>query len=369
MNTPSSKYLTSESDADLDRPTEQSRRGEDLDRRRVPRTVIRGESSHTLTRYRKLKNGVSIPIDVPIPRAGVSETAALTDWLNITFPLSHTHEAVGTFFKEFNKVTGERFWSVIERPGGLHGWKRSYKLGETTAMFAIGGQNGTAFLSLPGEACALFTQQAWLDLTHLMNSKYQGKITRWDGAVDDFKGLHSVDWAVDQYEKGEFSTGGNKSTCCQHGNWICPDGRGRTFEVGRRKNGKMMRIYEKGKQLGDSNSPWVRWELELHSKDREIPWDVLTNIGGYVAGSYKVMKWIKDEASRIATIKKTTEISYNHLIGHASRAYGPLVNVMLDREDGHEAVIDLLRTNGFPKRLKMPDIPDENIKSQVSENE
>lgn len=46
-----------------------------------------------------------------------------------------------------------------------------------------------------------------------------------------------------------------------------PDGRGRTFYVGRRENGKLLRVYEKGKQLGAENSPWVRIELELHNKD------------------------------------------------------------------------------------------------------
>ncbi len=47
-----------------------------------------------------------------------------------------------------------------------------------------------------------------------------------------------------------------------------------------------MRIYEKGKQLGDPESPWVRWELELHNTDREIPFDVLLQPGRYVAGAY-----------------------------------------------------------------------------------
>jgi DNA relaxase NicK len=45
--------------------------------------------------------------------------------------------------------------------------------------------------------------------------------------------------------------------------------------VGKRKNGKLLRVYEKGKQLGDESSPWVRWELELHNRDRVIPWEVL----------------------------------------------------------------------------------------------
>lgn len=357
MNTPNQFDAPSKSELACDRPTEHSRRGQDCEQVRAPRTVIRGESFTTRTVYKCLSGGNSIPIDIPVPRPGVSGKAALTDWLNVTFPLSHTAESLRKFFDEFNQITGNRFWSVVERSGGLHGWKTSFKFGDTSAMFAIGGQRGTAFLSLPGEACALFTDQAWQDFIILMNSVYNGKITRWDGAVDDFQGIHSIDWAVQQYKDGQFSTGGNKPKCCQHGNWICPDGRGRTFEVGIRKNGKMIRIYEKGKQLGDIKSPWVRWELELHNKDRVIPWEVLTNIGGFVAGSYKVMSWVQDETCRVATLSKTAEISYEHLVRHANRAYGPLINVMVHHEGSLETVVAKLWSNGVPKRLRLPDLP------------
>ena len=53
------------------------------------------------------------------------------------------------------------------------------------------------------------------------------------------------------YLTGQFNAGGNKPSCSQQGNWIEADGSGRTFYVGKRKNGKLLRVYEKGKQLGD----------------------------------------------------------------------------------------------------------------------
>ena len=53
-----------------------------------------------------------------------------------------------------------------------------------------------------------------------------------------------------------------------------------------------MRVYEKGKQLGDTSSPWVRWELELHNRDRIIPWDVLLEPGKYLAAAYPCMDWV-----------------------------------------------------------------------------
>jgi phage replication initiation protein len=102
-------------------------------------------------------------------------------------------------------------------------------------------------------------------------------------------GYPSVDDAVQFYLTDQFTAGGNKPSCSQQGNWIEADGSGRTFYVGKRKNGKLLRVYEKGKQLGDNTSPWVRWELELHNRDRIIPWDVILEPGKYLAASYACM--------------------------------------------------------------------------------
>ena len=73
--------------------------------------------------------------------------------------------------------------------------------------------------------------------------------------MDRFDGNPSVDDAVTFYQSNQFNAGGNRPSCSQLGNWIVPDGSGRTFYVGKRKNGKLLRVCEKGKQLGDSESP------------------------------------------------------------------------------------------------------------------
>ncbi len=125
--------------------------------------------------------------------------------------------------------------------------------------------------------------------------------------------------------------------------------------VGNRKNGKLIRIYEKGKQLGDPSSPWVRWEVELHAKDRAIPWDVLLHPGEYVAGAYPCLSWVSDRASRIQTIKEQDSITYDRLKQVASTSYGALLHVMLQREGSAERVIELLKREAVPKRLSSTD--------------
>lgn len=175
--------------------------------------------------------------------------------------------------------------------------------------------------------------------------------------MDDYTGIHNVDWAVQLYKEGKFNAGGNEPSCDQRGNWIKPDGKGRTFYVGKRENGKLLRVYEKGMQLGKLYDPWVRWEVELHNTGRIIPFDVLLKPGKYVAGAYpKTLGWIQEEMQRIRTIIKTGKISYGALTDHAARAYGKHVNAMMAVEGSAEKVVEKLRRDGIPSRLDTPSL-------------
>jgi len=134
---------------------------------------------------------------------------------------------------------------------------------------------------------------------------------------------------------------------------VSPTGLGRTLYVGRRENGKLLRVYEKGKQLGDKDSPWVRWEVEMHNIDRVIPWDVLLAPGRYVAGSYPALSWVQADASRIKTLRKTDGITYARLVRHARQSVGKLVHTMVKREGSAEAAVTLISREGTPKRLEL----------------
>lgn len=209
-------------------------------------------------------------------------------------------------------------------------------------------------LSLSGEACHLVSN--WKRLISLLRDGLGGQISRWDGAVDDYTGAHGVDTALQMYDAGQFNSGGNQPTCEQRGNWRKPDGKGRTLYVGKRENGKMARVYEKGMQLGAPWHPWVRWEIELHNKDRFIPFEVLLEPGKYVAGAYPAFGWVREEMQRIPTIQKTAKISYDFLTHHASSAYGKHINVMMEKEGSAEKVIEKLRRDGIPSRLDTPSL-------------
>jgi len=328
-----------------------------------PRLVIRGESSEENNpeqggeRYEFRTRGTRPHlVAIPIPKSDGNPYAAITDYLNVSFPFTVSDENIRDLRLSLTSYLGTALGGLRERNKGLHGYKRSFAFDEGGALFACGGQAGTGYLSLPGEACA--TIPSWRDAVYFFRDVLQARITRWDGAVDDYHGTHTVDDAVAWYLSGGFNAGGNKPSCSQAGNWIEPDGRGRTFYIGRRENGKYMRVYEKGKQLNFSSSPWVRFELELHNTDREIPFEVLLEPGKYVAGAYPCMAWVQEEASRIRTIQKTAEIGYHHLSHYLSVAYGRHLNVMLEIEGSPEKVIEKLRRDGLPARLHLPIVPD-----------
>lgn len=327
-----------------------------------PRLVIRGESLRTETpldegeSYELVsRGGKAALISTPIPSQDTEPFAAITDYLNCTFPFNSSD--LPFVLNDLFNLLGSNFSPAIDRGKGLHGYQQSFKLGISTAFFAYGGQRGTAFISLPSGACGLV--QDWPEFVNLMRDKYGARITRWDGAVDDYQGAHSVDYAVQLYRDGLFSNGGNKPKCRESGSWLEPDGSGRTLYIGKRENGKMLRVYEKGMQLGAKWHPWVRWEVELHNVDRFIPWEVLLEPGKYVAGSYpKALNWVQDEMLRIRTIQKTVEIGYDYLTHYASVAYGKLISVMLEVEGTPEKVLAKLVREGIPKRMDVLCIPD-----------
>ncbi len=205
----------------------------------APRTVIRGESIKNKKKNNKEKKK-SINNN--------QSYAAITDWLNVSFPFYPEINDPLQFFNSFSEATRGNFGGMTDQQRGLHGWEHSFRFDYGGVMFAFGGQRNTAFLSMPGEGCSYITE--WQTLVSFLRDKLQARITRWDGAVDDFKGFHSIDYAVDIYKQGSFKQGGRNPNPRVHGNWITQDDLGRTFEVGNRKNGKLIRIYEKGKQLG-----------------------------------------------------------------------------------------------------------------------
>ncbi|MCB5187511.1 replication initiation factor domain-containing protein [Methylobacillus caricis] len=158
-----------------------------------------------------------------------------------------------------------------------------------------------------------------------------------------------------QNTEGASNNGGRTPDIEHRGNWKNPNGKGRTLYVGHRSNGRYFRGYEKGKQLGDPNSPWIRLEVELKSVDRIIPLDILKQPQDYFAAAYPLLSRFSREPQRIDTIRKTTQISYERTKKWLKRQCGAALHLMLNVEGNAERVLDLIMREGkIPKGILPP---------------
>ncbi|PID50319.1 MAG: hypothetical protein CR991_02080 [Proteobacteria bacterium] len=259
--------------------------------------------------------------------------------------------------------------------GGMNGYKTSrsfcYSDGRpynNLGFLAWGGNAGTWQMYFTSESCDYIQMIGSMPKLHDMLSLFRVRIKRLDIAYDDLEGAKTVYDAIDMYKRGDFKITRNPKIR-QIGDWVTPDAEekdGRTVYIGNRKNGKMLRVYEKGKQLGDALSHWVRWELELKAVDRVIPLDAILKLPDFFTGAYPALKeFIQGCANEvIQTVRKIGKIRLESLINFASTSYGKLISVLAEIYEPNE-IVQLIRREGVPKRLILP-IP---IKSTVVSTE
>jgi len=285
---------------------------------------------------------------------------AVIDWFSFTFDGVFVDQEPGDLFRGFFQQwfgTG-----VCGQVGnGLFGFKHSVsfetaRFGEVVpvAVVAWGGtnQNNKIYVSINGSGCSLIND--WRKPKRFVES-VNATLTRVDVAVDALNGEFNLDKAQEWYDNKGFNAGGRKPLYSVAGDWLTPTGAGRTFYVGRRKNGKYCRIYEKGKQLGNKDSTWTRFEVEIHNTDREIPYDIISHPSEYFSGAYPCCEGLVEHgAQRIKTLRAEHEISLEHLVHYCKVAYGKLIHVMrfnAETQDQDSMLLDELAVKGVPRRL------------------
>lgn len=160
--------------------------------------------------------------------------------------------------------------------------------GATVGYVLAGGksdsQRHTVHVNLFGSAC-LHLAPVHLERIAQWIDQLGGWITRTDLALDVWHGL-DVTEVRQAWIDGEFDVRGKRPGQKEHGSWT--SGHSRTFEVGNRGTGKLMRAYEKGDELfgHEANDPWVRLEVELRNSHRIVETDVIRRPADYFAGAY-----------------------------------------------------------------------------------
>lgn len=237
---------------------------------------------------------------VMLKRPAIGQVCVI-DWLNITFKASTFDNWVtegisemareSFIIKEFEELLLKILGFGIQKQNdhGLNFYQRSYRLEHNAGEICIGCQNDTIMLMLSGIGCT-YAPNGWEGelYTWLFTIAKDPKITRIDLAHDDLFGDYTdLSWFARQDDKGGFACGGyRKPNIEMRGNWKRPNGKGRSLYIGTRRSSKYCRIYEKGKQLGDPNSPWLRAEVEFKSKSIYIPLHVLVNPSPFFLAAY-----------------------------------------------------------------------------------
>lgn len=288
----------------------------------------------------------------------ILDTQAHIDWFACTLPTrdksTYDHEQM-MFMAELLRFLAISEAQIIEIDKGWFGYTTMANIVSPDrqvnyGLLAYGGesQKGSIHIELNAQGCATVT--CWEEIAEWGNA-HHAVITRLDLAHDDFTGNEiTVGVALDWYKQGRFNQNGRPPKAK-----LIDDlgsGEGKTLYIGSRKSGKLLRVYEKGKHLGDPTSPWTRVEAELRNKSRIIPWKALTQPGAYLAGTFPCLAFLSDKQEKIRTIAKAGKITLTAATHHLQKSGGKLVDVLmkLHHEDA-QAVVEKIRGEGIPRRL------------------
>jgi DNA relaxase NicK len=268
-------------------------------------------------------------------------------------------------------------WSVVNNPSGRFNYQYSANLyadGDHAGIIAWGGKNLGCYISFMGLGCdALDLPRLYQEIKNIPEIK----ITRIDLAHDDFSGTRSVNVARKYAKKGGFNSGGRPASYMyiESGHLtkkmkselkteyrFVPD-KGRSLYVGSRASGKLLRVYEKGIQMGDPKDKWVRWELELHSSQRVIPLDTIIKPSEYLAGAYPALSFLNEEQNVIKTTIKKVRMTVDRIIENqvvSTRKAINMMRVLCDMSDVQiidkflKGIANPYSKEAFPKRLTIP---------------
>lgn len=321
---------------------------------------------------------------LPSSNRGVSETeriGVVVDWLACSVSLFDVLEARGVVHSESD---GNR-WAIMDDLNGPHGacvrevaqhlvafffppdlfnlgeqrrgtfyaWRVRLEnaAGDHVGLLEFGGPHTaradgtvTARVELTGDGCRMYETSSgcdhaerWSLLASLLGL-VDARITRIDIAADDFAGRYPIAWAMQRYEAGDFDKRGQRPKA----RFIDDMGNrtGKTLYIGSRQSENQLRVYEKGREQGDPDSPWVRYEGEFHASNRrDLPLDMLVNGDAYLVGAYPVLDFVAGIGERLRVAAAEVLANCKRAVAHFRRQYGPMLNAMLHAAKGDESTL------------------------------
>ncbi|ULJ60112.1 replication initiation factor domain-containing protein [Wielerella bovis] len=260
----------------------------------------------------------------------------------------------------YSEILQEIFgFGVSEKVGkGRYFYNAFYRLGTKEAEYGtlhIGGQRETILIELTGTGCQAAKPGWEKRLYEFLIQAVRPRITRIDCAHDFFNGEYSPEQAMLDHNKGLFNRANKRPKSeCKGTAWREEDYTGKTFYIGRRGSSKLVRVYEKGRQLGDKDSQWTRFEIEFRNKDCVIPLEILTAPGEFLTGAYPVGETLfTTTAQSIEAATEKVNITFDSKLAHAKNQVGRMVRFLNDIGWTPEQIIEALigEEDKYPKGL------------------
>lgn len=321
---------------------------------------------------------------------------ANVDWLTVTFRtfgvfIGGMAGLMDTLLSFFNDEQGLEFSAV---PTGLvyYNYQTAFKLvrpafgGESVyaGMLAFTehsefktGFNQGLILSLSGVGCHKVDFAYFFELFAVL----QPRITRVDFAIDYYDGEVSEEDIYRWFQEGCFA--GKRGVHPTIGQISRRDidglkADGTTYYVGNRGSTRLARCYDKTAQLtslssDDNNLPfagWFRVEFEFRPAGRAvIPIECFSDVNSFLASAYprlipavlplpnhSLRSFSKSQDLPLRYINPQFDVSLYHLLAHAKRCYGGLVNVLKNHlNQSPEMIVEaLIESDTIPRRLHLP---------------
>lgn len=284
------------------------------------------------------------------------------DYLTIVFPKTFSEVHHESILSACNHFLSYIRLSAITFATPRNFYSYTYDIldnwGRVVGFLAWGGNGGTICISLSGVACSRLSRVDFYIISEWLQA-FDGSISRLDLAFD-FDGLFHVEHTKAEYGLYDYPSvfHPNSSAPSRSLRLINDLGsnKGCTLYIGSRESSTFTRLYEKGKQLGNPTSTWLRLETEFRGSNCYVPINALVNPDYYFAAvSYRHAALLdivlSSESPRIHSRKRALTDSSAHILEHIRQSYGQYINVLRGLHSDSE-LLDLIQRDGIPARLR-----------------
>lgn len=201
-----------------------------------------------------------------------SNVFALIDWVSFTISECDPDKAI--------ELLGLEIGDFMEMPKGRYGYFCHKRLGHI-GVFSEGKENMGVHVEITGKGCRELEGlkgDLWQSFFEKVLDK--GHFTRLDVAIDDKRGVFSIEDLYNQYKRGGLVSKFRKVRMLEETEISTVIETGRTLYFGHATSDVLIRAYDKGKQM-QQEEMWNRFEIQARNERAQA-------LGQYIASGQNI---------------------------------------------------------------------------------